>query len=91
MRKLLGVLFILSLLPMALAINVDVKKLSTDETMISGIDNSVPVQLQITNNGPSSNFKFYTIGYFSFSDFNQDSNSTTQIQIDKGETKKVTL
>lgn len=91
MRKLWGALFILCLLPMALAINVDVKKLSSEETMISGIDNSVPVQLQITNNGPSSNFKFYTIGYFSFSDFNQNTNSTTQIQIDKGETKKVTL
>lgn len=91
MKKILSLFLILMFLPFALAIDINLEKTSNDETMIYGLDDSVKVDFKITNNGRSSLFTFYSIGDFSFSDFNQKVKSDNTVYVEKGETKEVSF
>lgn len=60
MKKLFTLLFILLIIPSIFAINIDVEKKSSDEVMIIGLENPTIFDLEITNDGASDNFMFYT-------------------------------
>ena len=84
MRKLLGIFLILALLPAVLATNLDVEKVSNDEVLILGLNDAVNFDVQITNNGMSDNFEFYTF-------FGSKMTPEKSVRIENGETKEMTI
>ncbi|MFH1787697.1 MAG: hypothetical protein ABH811_02820 [archaeon] len=84
MKKVLIYLIILLVLPQIFAININVEKKSSEETMISGISKPVVFYLDITNLGASDNFEFYNLLGFSMFPI-----GTTPIN--QGQTKEVEL
>lgn len=84
MRKVLAILFVMVLLPFALAVDLDVEKLSSDEVLIKGLSESTNFKLSVTNNGNSDTLSFYTF-------FEGGITPTKGIAFKKGETKEVDL
>jgi hypothetical protein len=77
MRKILGLMFLIVLLPLAFAVDLDVKKISSDEVLIMGIDDPANFEIEIKNNGPSDRLSIYTffgggIKPIEWFDFNHD-------------------
>ena len=65
MKKIFALLIALLILPMVLAINVNVEKQSSGEVLIAGLKSPVVFDLKITNSGPADNFEFYNLVGFS--------------------------
>lgn len=84
MRKLFGIFLILALLPAVLAVNLDIEKISSDEVLILGLADAVNFDVQITNNGFSDNFEFYTF-------FGSKMIPEKTVRIEKDETKNMTI
>ncbi len=85
MKKMfISVLILLLILPSVLAINLEIKKTSSNEVMIFGIKEPVIFDLEITNNGADDNIKFYNLV-----GFNMFPIGTTPIAA--GETKNIHL
>lgn len=84
--KKIYLLFILAffLIQPVLAINLNVQKLSSNEVMIAGLDQPATFSLNVTNNGPSDTFSFYTF-------FGPQVSPTQNVQINSGESKLVDL
>lgn len=62
MKKLIIPLLIaLLILPCILAINLEIKKQSSDETMIFGLKEYVSFDLKVTNKAQADNFEFYNL------------------------------
>jgi hypothetical protein len=80
------ILFILILLifPLISAIELEVKKISSDEVLIMGLEEPLTVTLQITNKGSNDNFMFYTF-------FGSDMYPKGTVRINTGETKEVEI
>ena len=78
------VLIFLLILHSVLALNLDVKKISSNEVMIFGVKEPVIFDLEITNNGADDNIKFYNLVGFEMFPI-----GTTPIAV--GETKKIQL
>ena len=91
MRKLFGLLIVLALLPAVLAINVNVQKTSSAETMVYGIGQPAHFNLSITNNGPTDNFDIYTLGHFSFTSFENNHGLNHTILIPADSTVNITI
>lgn len=83
-KTIIFLLLVLLILPSALAIDIDVKKTSSGETMIHGINSRIVFDLELTNNGQADYIKFYNL--LGFNMFPREG-----ITIDGGETKKVEL
>ncbi|MBU0959627.1 MAG: hypothetical protein KKB31_06795 [Nanoarchaeota archaeon] len=84
MKKIGILLLMLLVLPTILAVDLDVKKVSSNEVMVLGIDRPATFDLEITNNGPSDYFEFYNLlGFRIF--------PLEKISIANGETKNITL
>lgn len=60
MKGLLSIVFVLFLLPMAFAVDLDINKLSKEEVLIIGLDSPANIELEVTNNGRNDAFSFYT-------------------------------
>lgn len=84
MKNHLIIVLILLLLPSIIAINLDVDKISTEETMISGLKAPVVFNLSITNLGQTDNFEFFNLLGFEMFPI-----GTTPITA--GETKEIEL
>jgi hypothetical protein len=85
MKKILvSLLFALLILPAVLAINLDIKKISSDDVMIAEIKNPAVIDLEITNGGSSDSFLFYNLLGFIIS-------PKESVRIESGETKNVQL
>ena len=85
MKKIIYLLLIgLLVLPTIFAINLDVKKTSSNEVMIYNLNSPVAFDLEITNNADSDDFEFYNL-----LGFNMFPVGTTYIN--SGQTKKVKL
>ena len=84
MRKILAILFVLTLLPFALAVDLDVEKLTTDQVLIKGLDAPADYKLSVTNNGNADSLSFYTF-------FLGGITPSEGIAFKKGETKEVDL
>jgi hypothetical protein len=84
MKKIIYLLVILLVMPTIMAIDLDVEKLSENEVMIVGLDDPIPYEINITNNGKSDEFKFYTF-------FGLGIKPEEFIEISSGESKKMTL
>lgn len=84
MKKIFYLLAILFVMPTIMAIDLDVEKLSEKEVMIVGLDKPTPFEINITNNGKSDEFKFYTF-------FGMGIKPDEFIEIASGESKKMTL
>ena len=82
MRKIIVLLLIAFLLPLASAVNLDLQKNSENEVMILDLNTPVVFDLNVTNNGVSDDFEFYSF----FALMNEPNQS---IQINHGETKDV--
>ena len=82
MKKISLILLLILVLPSILAIDISVEQTSSDELMIIGIDEPTTFNLQITNNGASDNFLFYTF-------FGAGSSPVEPIPIVNSETKAV--
>ena len=67
-----------------LAVSLNVQKLSDKEVMISGLNEPAVFSLNVTNNGRSDNFSFYTF-------FGNGINPSVPVAINSGETKEVDL
>lgn len=91
MRKLFVILLALIVLPVALAINVDIQKTSSDEAMIVGLDEPGQFTLNLTNNGPTQRITIYSLGHFSFVSFLDNSGFKDNVEIERGETKNLTI
>ncbi|MBU2612275.1 MAG: hypothetical protein KKB62_00960 [Nanoarchaeota archaeon] len=76
----LGILLIQPIM----AIDLDVKKLSSNEVMIKGLNDSATFRIEVTNNGPSDSFTFYTF-------FGKGFESIAPVQINSGDSKVVEL
>jgi hypothetical protein len=84
MKKLISVLFILSLLPIISSLNLEVEKLSSNEVLIPNLDKPVIFDLKIKNIGESDEIEFYNlVGFKMF--------PIGITKIDAGETKKIKL
>ncbi len=82
MKKISFILLILLIIPSILAIDLDIEKTSSDETMIIGLERPTVFDLEVTNNGTGDNFFFYTF-------FGGNSYPTEKINIAQDETKTV--
>lgn len=83
MKKVILVLALLLLLPAITAINLEVQKISQDETLIVDLGTPATFVLKITNNGADGNFEFYNLaGYYM---------SPDKVQINTGQTKEINL
>ena len=82
MRKYLILLVVLFMIPSLLAINIDVEKHSSEETMILGLDSPATFDLSITNEGKTDSFIIYTFfgaGYTPKGKFTIRANNTKNI------------
>lgn len=61
MKRLVIFFVVLLLFPSIFALNLDVKKVSSGEVMIAGLDKPAKFVLEITNNGPEENLEFYNL------------------------------
>ena len=61
MEKIFMLLIFLVLIPNLFAIKIDVKELSSEYVMIKDLQNPAIVNLRVTNNGPSDEFRFYNL------------------------------
>jgi hypothetical protein len=84
MKKTLSLFIVLLLFPTILAIDLNVEKISQDEVAIVGLEKPISYKINITNNGKSDEFKFYT--YFGLGMTPNDF-----IELKKGESKNLTL
>jgi hypothetical protein len=84
MKKIILFIFLLAVLPQILAININVEKQSSDETMIAELNEPVVFNLKITNYGESDNFQFYNLLGF-------EMYPKGTVSIKKGETKNVEI
>jgi len=84
MKKILYLLAILLLFPTVLAIDLNIEKITTDEVMITGLEDPATFTLNVTNNGHSDEFSFYTF-------FGIGLEPREAIKIDAKETKEVIL
>ncbi len=84
MKKLFILMILCLIVPTALAINVDVEKISSDETIIRGVNETAEFEIAVTNNDDSNSFSF-------FSYVSPDMKPKEKIFIEKGETKNLTL
>ncbi len=67
MKKTFILLLILLIIPSVFAIDIDIQKNSSDEIMIMGLENPTIFDLEVTNQGSSDSFMFYTFfgaGYY---------------------------
>jgi len=80
----LVLLLALFLIQPVLAVNLTVEKVSDKEAMVVGLDTPTTFVLNVTNNGPTDKFSFYTF-------FGPQSSPTGLVQINSGETKTVEL
>jgi len=85
MKKILiSFLITLLILPLVLAINIDVNSQEKEVVMVPELNKPVILNLKITNNGPSDSFQFYNLLGFVMS-------PTEKISITSGETKEIQL
>jgi len=84
MKKLVILLFIVSIIPFCSAINLDIEKVSENEVMILDIDVPTSFIFNITNNGAPDNFEFYTF-------FGLLEEPKEKIFIDSAETKQIEI
>ena len=84
MKKVLYLLAILMILPTILAIDLEVNQTSQNEALIIGLGQPAVFKINVTNNGKTDDFKFYTFFGLGF-----DSNK--KIRIESGETKEIVL
>ena len=84
--KKIYLVFILAflLIQTVLAVNLDIQKVTQNEVMIKGINTPTTFTINVTNNGPSDQFSFYTF-------FGAGMTPTEPIQINSSETKTVDL
>jgi hypothetical protein len=84
MKKLFLIIFGLLVIPSVLALNLEIKKLSSDEILIPTLDKPVIFDLEIKNLGSSDNFRFYNlVGFRLFPE--------ERVYIGSDETKKIQL
>lgn len=84
MRKLLSFLLVLALLPAVLAVDLDIERTSSGETLIYGLDTPVFFDLEITNNGKTDTFSIYTF-------YGHGIEPAEDFEIKKEETKELTI
>ncbi|MCA9487630.1 MAG: hypothetical protein KC516_01575 [Nanoarchaeota archaeon] len=84
MKKIGILLLFLLIIPSVLAINLTIDKQSINEVMIVETNDPAIINLQVTNNENSDNFRFYTF-------FGLGLEPTKKVSINKGETKEVEL
>ncbi|MDA3836846.1 MAG: hypothetical protein PF542_04450 [Nanoarchaeota archaeon] len=84
MRKVLTFLLVLTLFPVVLAVNLDVERTSSGETLIYGLNEPVSFDLEITNNGNTDTFSMYTF-------YGYGIEPREEFEIKKGETKELTI
>lgn len=85
MKKLfIALLIVLLILPCILAINLEIEKQSSDETMIFGLKEFVIFDLKITNKAQTDNFEFYNLLGF-------DMFPIGTVNIGSGQTKDIEL
>ncbi len=82
MKKISILLLLLLIIPSILAIDIDIEKTSSGETMIIDLERPTVFDLDVTNNGEGNNFLFYTF-------FGGNSYPTEKIYITQGETKTI--
>lgn len=83
MKKIFFLITLLLILPSISAINITIERQSINEVLISELNMPAYFDLQITNNGPDDTFKIYNlVGFDTFPE---------SVQIDKGETKELSL
>ncbi|MCR4327644.1 MAG: hypothetical protein NUV46_03625 [Nanoarchaeota archaeon] len=70
------------LLQPILAIDLDIQKLSDKETMVIGLENPATFKINVTNNGPTEKFTFYTF-------FGMGLEPAEAIEIKSGESKVI--
>ena len=83
-KQILIILAILMILPIVLAIDVNVEKQSTNEVMIVDVGEPAIVDLMVTNNGETDSFLFYTF-------FGQGIEPSQRIDMNSGEIKDIQL
>ncbi len=84
MRKYILFLMFILLIPLVLAINLQVDKSDESEVLILGLNKSSIFELQVTNLGASNSFGFYNLlGYKIF--------PVGTVYINSGETKKINM
>jgi hypothetical protein len=84
MRKIALIIIVLFLLPLTLAINLNVEERDSNEIIIQGINQPATFDLKITNLGGSDNFQFYNLLGFSMA-------PKGTVFFSQGEAKKVEL
>lgn len=84
MKKLIAVIFIMFFLPLAFAVNLDVKDLDSDKVLIVGVDEPTHFEVEVTNNGANDAFSFYTF-------FEGGMEPKEAVEIKHGETKNVEI
>ena len=82
MKKGFILLLILLIIPSILAININVEQKSSDEVMIIGLENPTIFDLEVTNQGSSDSFTFYT--FFGAGSYPQET-----VLIEQSQTKTV--
>ncbi len=82
MRKIFCLLALLLIIPSILAIDLDIEKTSSGETMVIDLERPTVFNLQVTNNEAGDNFLFYTY-------FGAESYPTEKINIAQDETKTI--
>jgi len=79
------IIFLFFIIPSIFALNLQVEKKSSNEEMVLGMKSPTIFKLNIKNNGPSSNFKIYTIfgsGYSPKESFKISSKETKEIDFE---------
>ena len=61
MKKVLSLFAVMLILPFALAINIQVEKISQNEAMVVGIDRPAVFDLNVTNLGSATKIQFYNL------------------------------
>lgn len=84
MKKIFLIIAVLLLLPLASAINLNIEKRDSNETIIQGINQPATFNFKITNLGASDNFQFYNLLGFSMA-------PKGTVYFGQGEAKKVEL
>ena len=84
MKKIFYLFAILILLPSVLAVDLDINKTSKNEVMIFGFDKPATFEIEVTNNGFTDYFSFYTF-------FGYGLEPRDLIKIENNETKEVVL
>ncbi len=82
MKKIITLLLIVLLFPALSAIKLDINKTSENEVMILDLEVPAVFNLEITNNGPTDEFEFYTF-------FTLLEEPSEPVLINRGETKQV--